>query len=132
MKSHQEHRILHPANIKRDIVADHRVNHEERHDESEDKIFQFIFGHKKLLSVTAVLFVITARSVRFQLYRMRMCLHKLSHFRHLCKPFFQLFYYKQSAFIHHGMLINTFLEKIFQSSLFPSQLKITVIRYAIL
>lgn len=40
MKGHQEHSILHTADIKRDIITDHRVNHKKSHDDSEDKIFQ--------------------------------------------------------------------------------------------
>ena len=47
MKGHQEHSILHTADIKRDIITDHRVNHKKSHDDSEDKIFQFIFRHIK-------------------------------------------------------------------------------------
>ena len=53
--------LLHPSNIQRDIVANHSVNHDKRHNYSKNKVLQLGLGHKKtlLLFVITVLFVIT-------------------------------------------------------------------------
>ena len=39
---HQEHRVLHPADIKGDVVADHGVYHKKRHHDSENEVFKLL------------------------------------------------------------------------------------------